>query len=53
MFVVFFGMYGMRRPIAIPWYQISIPQAFIFQVHTGVATPQLDVLQKIAWLDEA
>ena len=28
-----FGMYGKRRPIIIPWYQISIPQVFIFQVH--------------------
>ena len=25
-----FGMNGKRRPIAIPWYLISIPQAFIF-----------------------
>ena len=34
----FFGMYGKRRPIATPWYQISTPKAFIFQVHREVAT---------------
>ena len=27
---------GKRRPIAIPWYQISILQAFIFQIHRGL-----------------
>ena len=33
----FFGMYGKKRPllIAILWYQISIPQAFIFQFIGG------------------
>ena len=38
----FFGMYGKKRPIAIPWYQISIPQAVIFSNSQG----------KLAWLDE-
>ena len=33
----FVGMYGKKRPIATPWYQIGIPRAFIFQVHRGVA----------------
>ena len=51
----FFCMYGKRRPIAISWYQISIPQAFIFQVHRRrVPPPWLDVLQQQqqnAWLD--
>ena len=36
------GMYGKKRPIATTlWYQISIPQAFIFQ-----QSPWLVVLQK-------
>ena len=34
-----FGMYGKRRPIAILWYQISIPQVFISQVHGGLQQP--------------
>ena len=44
----FFGMYRKRKPTPIPWCQISIPQAFIFQIHRGVATtpPCYDVLQK-------
>ena len=44
----FFGKCGKRRPIAIPWYQVTIPQAFIFQVHEGHATaplPLIDVLE--------
>ena len=32
-YLYFFSMYGKRRAIAILWYQISIPQAFIFQVY--------------------
>ena len=44
-----FGLYGKRRPIAILWCQISIPQAFIFQVHRGLQQPPwLVMLQKIA-----
>ena len=39
MFLPFFGMYGKRRPLAIPRDQISIPQAFIFQVHGGCNNP--------------
>ena len=38
MFVPFFGMFGKQRPITIPWYQVSIPQAFVFQVHRGATT---------------
>ena len=34
-YLYFFCMYGKKRPIAIPWYQISIPQVFMFQVHRG------------------
>ena len=40
-YLYFFGMYGKRRPIAILWYQISRPQAFIFQAHRRVATTPL------------
>ena len=32
-YLYFFDMYGKRRPIAIRWYQINIPQVFIFQVY--------------------
>ena len=50
MFVLFW--YVWKEEIHIYTNQISIPQAFIFQIHRGVATtPWLDVLQKIAWLD--
>ena len=35
----FLGMHGKKRPIAIPWYQISIPRAFVFQVYWGFNTP--------------
>ena len=48
----FFGMYGKRKPIAIPWYQISILQVFISQGELQHPAPWLNVLQKISWLDE-
>ena len=32
---LYFFWYGKRRPISILWYQISIPQVFIFQVNRG------------------
>ena len=52
-YLYFFGIYGKGRPIAILWYQISIPQAFIFKVHRVVATtPLVSRVTKIAWLDE-
>ena len=44
-FLYFFGMYGKKRPIPIPWYQISTPQAFIFfQIHRELQQPS-------PWLD--
>ena len=48
-----FGMYGKRGPIGIPWYQISIPQVFIFHVLREVETiPLVRRVTKIAWLDK-
>ena len=40
-YLYFFGMYGKGRPIAILWYQISIPQVFMFQVYGGLQQPPL------------
>ena len=42
-----FGMYEKKRPISIPWYQISIPQAFIFKFIGGCCNNPhwLDVLK--------
>ena len=37
-YVLFFLYVWKGRPITIILHQISIPQAFIFQVHRGVAT---------------
>ena len=37
----FFGMYGKKRPIAIPWYPIGISRGVIFQVHGGCNNPHL------------
>ena len=33
-------------PIAVLWYQISIPQAFIFQVHGG-GLQQLPLVRRV------
>ena len=60
--LVLFGMYGERRPTAIPWYQINITRAFIldfisfffsiFYIHRGVVTTTLvRRITKIACLD--
>ena len=49
----FFDIYGKKNPETIHWYHKSIPQAFIFQVHRGLQlSPWLDVLPKIAWVDD-
>ena len=43
----FFGMYGKKRPIAIPWYQISIPPGvYSSKIHSGLQQPPwIDVLK--------
>ena len=55
MFVLVRNMSSKTRAKAIAWYQISTPQVFIFQVHTGLQqSPRLDMFHNIniAALDE-
>ena len=35
----FFGMYGKKRPIAIPWYPISISRGLFFKFIGGCNNP--------------
>ena len=43
------GMYGMRRPIDILWYQLDVSWGFSFQVHGGDNHPFVNCVTKKAW----